>query len=92
MSFGHARFDLQCVLLHVLNDFIAVAVWAFLHDHSPASTTLVARSLGLREHAREYLLLGQLDTRSSTSATGVDVAIRRGAGTSAVVTEDMFFQ
>ncbi len=75
-------------MLGVVQDFIALTMWTFTTDDLSTTTTFVTRNLGLREHAREYLLANDLDT--GTVAARARVYIIRGSctRTSAVVAED----
>lgn len=63
-------------------------MWTHFLDDLPSSTTVVARYLGLGEHAREYLLFREPDSGSITCRAGVDIVIRGSAASSTVITKD----
>jgi hypothetical protein len=90
----------------VVEDFLAMAVATdFVNDRSTATAlvtpnasqlgmsqdeSLYLRVLCLSIHAREDLLLANLDTASATSATCVNVPIGRRASSTTMVAQYLF--
>ena len=64
-------------------------MWTFLDDNSSAAAALVARRLGLSEHAWKDLLFGDFDTRAPATTTCMDVAVRCCTRTATVVAENI---
>ena len=90
MALRHSLRNFQSIMLRVVHDLVPVAVRALLANDGTAPTALVARNLGLGEHAGHDLLAHDADAMSAARCTFVNVVGGGGAGTAAVVAKNAF--
>ena len=88
MAFRHSLRHLQGIMLRVVHHLVPMAVRALLANRCPAPAALIARNLGLGEHAGHDLLAHDSNALAAARVTFMDVVGRSGTSTAAVVAKD----